>query len=447
MNVMKIKPIISHEIEEFVREVDISRLMREHGSPLHVIFPEAILKNIEGFREVFRVNDVVGEIFFAVKANKSDVLTKAAVSTNVGLEVSSKYELAHAINAGIRMGGTILSGPSKSDEFIDLGIENESTVSVDSPDELMRVIKVAKGRTNQHRVRILLRISGLDNKLSRFGISMDELPRCYDIMKVNLDAIDFAGFSFHLDGYSSQDRAVATSILIDEIKCARAKGFQCAVIDVGGGFKVRYTDEASWKEFMNGQSSDPANYFAGRVPGHFYPYWSDTAGPEQLNEILNTSVGSNTVGDGLRENNIKLCIEPGRALIDQAGITAMRVIGTRKFIDGSVIVGVDGNMYHLSEQWFGTDFAPDPMHIVIGTSNTMNVRASVGGNTCMESDMITWRRISFDSTPKEGDVLIYTNTAGYQMDSNESEFHRYPIPRKIIVTKGDGVEWEITNDQ
>ena len=48
----------------------------------------------------------------------------------------------------------------------------------------------------------------------------------------------------------------------------------------------------------------------------------------------------------------------------------------------------------------------------------------MAGNLCLEQDIITWRKISFEQQPEKGDYLIYYNTAGYQMDSNESNFHK-----------------------
>ena len=47
--------------------------------------------------------------------------------------------------------------------------------------------------------------------------------------------------------------------------------------------------------------------------------------------------------------------------------------------------------------------------------------------------MITWRKIEFDSKPERGDLLVYFNTAGYQMDSNESTFHKIPVLEKYII--------------
>ncbi|WP_336215585.1 hypothetical protein [Nonomuraea sp. LPB2021202275-12-8] len=60
----------------------------------------------------------------------------------------------------------------------------------------------------------------------------------------------------------------------------------------------------------------------------------------------------------------------------------------------------------------------------------------VGGASCLEPDMLTWRRIALPGRPGAGDLLVYPNTAGYQMDSNESRFHELPLPPKVVITVG-----------
>ena len=74
------------------------------------------------------------------------------------------------------------------------------------------------------------------------------------------------------------------------------------------------------------------------------------------------------------------------------------------------------------------------------------IYASICGNLCLEQDMMTWRKIKFDYVPIKGDYLIYYNTAGYQMDSNESEFHRIPLVKKIVVKK-DGDNYTFEEDE
>ena len=70
--------------------------------------------------------------------------------------------------------------------------------------------------------------------------------------------------------------------------------------------------------------------------------------------------------------------------------------------------------------------------------------ACVGAATCLESDMLTWRKIPFPVRPAVGDLLVYLNTAGYQMDSNESPFHDLPLPPKVVVElSGSRFRWRL----
>lgn len=68
--------------------------------------------------------------------------------------------------------------------------------------------------------------------------------------------------------------------------------------------------------------------------------------------------------------------------------------------------------------------------------------ACVAGNSCLEVDLVSWRKLQFDRRPTIGDLLVYCNTAGYQMDSNESEFHQIPLPEKLSVLQQlTDVQW------
>ena len=62
----------------------------------------------------------------------------------------------------------------------------------------------------------------------------------------------------------------------------------------------------------------------------------------------------------------------------------------------------------------------------------------------MEYDMLTWRKVWFERPAEVGDLLIYHNTAGYQMDKNESQFHQLPLPTRFVLEElsEDGVSSE-----
>ena len=101
----------------------------------------------------------------------------------------------------------------------------------------------------------------------------------------------------------------------------------------------------------------------------------------------------------------------------------------------------------MSEQWFNTDYFIEPKIYKREESKNIkdNFLASVAGNLCLEQDIITWRKINFKQQPEKGDYLIYYNTAGYQMDSNESNFHKIPLVEKVVVKKV-GKKYRIRSD-
>ena len=148
----------------------------------------------------------------------------------------------------------------------------------------------------------------------------------------------------------------------------------------------------------------------------------------------------------LRENEIRLAIEPGRALLDRAGSSVFRVQGVKTRTaqgDSYQLLTVDGTSLSLSEQWFDSEYLPDPA--LWPTRPGAPTPASVGAATCLESDMLSWRRIPLPRAAEIDDLLVYPNTAGYQMDSNESAFHQLPIPPKVVLysTSGGRFRWTL----
>ena len=148
-----------------------------------------------------------------------------------------------------------------------------------------------------------------------------------------------------------------------------------------------------------------------------------------------------TLADALTRAGVRLLLEPGRALLDRSGISIFGVQGykTRRSGHGDYgIVTVDGLSMSLSEQWKGSEFLPDPI-LWPRVPVVEPVTACVGGASCLEYDMLSWRKIAFPRPPRFGDLLVYPNTAGYQMDKNESRFHGLPLPARLVLeTASDG---------
>ncbi|AUH39138.1 amino acid decarboxylase [Streptomyces sp. CMB-StM0423] len=408
------------------------------GGPFHFLLPDAFTANLAAMQTALAEAGVEGFVCYAKKANKAAVFVERAAAGGAGIDVASAAELREALGHGVRGGHLMVTGPAKDPALLRLAVQHGTTVAVDALDELDQVVCLAlTGRVRP--ARVLLRVLPPAEPHSRFGMNDSELTTALKRCLEAGDTVRMEGFSFHLSGYALQPRADLAAHLIDLCLAARSQGLPADRISLGGGLPVSYADAGAWRTFLHTQR--PAHYHAGKTfrTGDFYPYHSPTAGAEALAALLaarpqNTA---RTLADLLADAGIRLILEPGRALLDRAGATVFRVQGAKER-DGYRIVTVDGTSLSLSEQWFGSEYLPDPQLIPQDPAPAAGVfPASVGAATCLESDMLTWRKIPFPHPPRPGDLLLYPNTAGYQMDSNESRFHDLPLPPKVVVDRTD----------
>ncbi|MFJ5306856.1 alanine racemase [Streptomyces sp. NPDC088350] len=401
------------------------------GGPYHVLLPERFDANAAAFREAFAQAGVDGRVYYAKKANKAAVYAEQAAVSGLGLDVASHGELREALAAGVRGEDLVVTGPAKADELLRVAVLQGALIAVDALDELHRLLPLADelGR----RARVLLRRLPPEQPHSRFGL--DDAEAVVALRRCAEGPVDMEGFSFHLSGYDVRQRTDFAAELVRQCEHARALGLRADRISIGGGFAVDYVQAEDWRRFE--ESRRPEHFHAEKSFGGFYPYHSPVAGPDALRTVLATAPtgGSTSLAALLRAAGVTLLVEPGRALLDQAGFTVFRVRGVKER-DGYAILTVDGSSLSLSEQWFDSEFLPDPVLVPAGTRPAADAGpypACVGAATCLESDMLTWRKIPFPTRPAVGDLLVYLNTAGYQMDSNESPFHELPLPPKVVV--------------
>ncbi|MGV9790760.1 Y4yA family PLP-dependent enzyme [Streptomyces sp. NPDC003435] len=417
----------------------VSELAHALGGPFHLLLPDAFTANLTALRDALTDADVDGFVYYAKKANKAAVFVERAAAGGAGVDVASAAELREALGHGVRGEHLMVTGPAKDPVLLRLAVTHGATIAVDALDELDQVISLALA-DRERPARVLLRVLPEAQPHSRFGMNESELTTALKRCLEAGDAIRMEGFSFHLSGYALQPRADLAARLVEQCRKARGMGLKEADrVSIGGGLPVSYTDADSWHAFLGTQR--PGHYHAEKAfrAGDFYPYHSPVAGPDALRALLATRPegSGSTLAEVIREAGIELLLEPGRALLDQAGATVFRVQGV-KDRDGYQLLTVDGTSLSLSEQWFNSEYLPDPQLIPHQQGDFAGVfLASVGAATCLESDMLTWRKIAFPRPPRVGDLLLYPNTAGYQMDSNESPFHDLPLPQKVVIDRVD----------
>ncbi|MFH8409886.1 Y4yA family PLP-dependent enzyme [Streptomyces sp. NPDC018019] len=460
------------------------------GSPLNVVLPDRIAENLAAFRTVYRRHHLSGGIYFAHKANRSSALVRRLAATDAAMDVASLGELQHALGCGFAPDRIMATGP-KNPEFLWLAARCGTAVNIDGPGELDALAALVRGH-GLPRVRILLRLSGfrapgvrLLTRQSRFGTAEGDLDALLKSVERHTDAVELTGVGYHLDTTSPAEKAVALEGCVKALDTCRARGFTPRAVDIGGGFGTDYlADGAQWQRY----TTELTNAALGTRPPMtwrrhtyglrnengtlrgalaLYPAHRPTAGAPYLDALLSLPAPSlgRPLATLLLENLYELHTEPGRALVDQCGVTLARVLEVRRTeaperteaagrteatdrtdtadrtAPDHLLVRLDANADDIGLEEHGVLVDPVLVPRAARTdTGTGPVAVYLAGNLCLEADMITRRAVHLPAAPEPGDLLAFANTAGYCMDFSADEAQQQPVARKVAVWQEEAAE-------
>ncbi len=448
-------PSISKTIKDFLTDREsLSKLVAGFGSPLNLVFPEQVTQNLGQLEDVFKDHKIRGRVFYASKVNKSEaILRQLSTALGAAVDVASSAELKAALGAGFSASRIEATGP-KNDEFLRLCLLHDVIINLDDRKEYDRILRIHHQLDLLKKVRVLLRIarpnaSNQTKRAVRFGMEPHDidavLERC-----VNDDAIELLGFSFHMATTGLIEKAAMLETACGYFMKASDMGLPVSVIDTGGGFAINYVESrGEWEGYisslkrsliepdsdMMGWQNLGLGYWAenGKIrgTGNFSDFYAAKSPAAQLSDFLNIplrNIGM-TFAQFVRESGITVYIEPGRALVDQAGITIGRVLYTKQTEMGETVIVCDMNRSNLNAQ--DTEYMVDP--IVVSQKHRSEGSGFLAGNLCLPHDFLTRRRVYFRYMPDEGDLVIFPNTAGYLMDFAESDTLQQPIAKKLAL--------------
>ncbi|WP_221357878.1 Y4yA family PLP-dependent enzyme [Streptomyces beigongshangae] len=455
------------------------------GSPLNVLLPEVVAENAERFGAVYRRHHLAGRVYFAHKANRSSSLVRRLAACDpaaVGVDVASLGELRHALGCGFTGDRVMATGP-KDREFLWLAARVGATVNVDSVAELEQLAGLVR-EYGLRRADVLVRLSGFESqdgtggagtrmlsRRSRFGTPVAGTDEVWAALERHADSVDLVGLAYHLDttGLEEKGRALERCVLLMD-EC-RARGLAPRVVDIGGGFGTGYVEDAGeWERWTTALSEavlgtrPPLTWGghgyglrneAGTVRGAaaLYPAHRPVAGPGYLDELLSrpAPVLGRAPATLLLEHLHDLYVEPGRALVDQCGLSLARVLEVRPLGGGAdrylVRLGMNAGDVSLEEH----GVLVDPVLLPRGgpaheAAHDGPVGVHIVGNLCLEADLITRRLVFLPRLPRVGDLMAFANTAGYVMDFHAHHAQRQPSARTVAVTEEDGT-WHWCPDE
>ncbi|RYX78429.1 hypothetical protein EON76_06055 [bacterium] len=471
---MSITPLLRPAVNSDIAQIlDTPSRLHEafvtYKRPLSISMIKSAINVVAEFESLFHELNIEGRVYIAHKAT-SDRYAIRSLQPYARIDVASVWELHSAQRAGFSMDRIIATGP-KADYFLEALLKAGVTIAIDSTEELLRIQTLLQSESSRRKeCTILLRLSRSILNMpsvtrgSRFGLDRAAVDRVTSLLASD-DRFNLRGVSFHLDTQSIQERRYASQVAIDELLRLQSIGFcQATVLDVGGGFGTDYgvtaadkdhfaislqkaiksnaSQRLTWQGYSYGMSKNEGS-LTGRIQGIELAHIS--TGADRLREILlGKGTDGVTIASQLRDNLIELWIEPGSAVLSGSSVLAMQIIEV-KDVDGALVIVVDG---HRNQVCFDGSEAPcDPLLISSAISDKCS--AYIAGHLCVESDLLTYRKVQFDVTPRSGDILLWTHTGAYRSHFSVSQAIGHPLPKKLAYieqTTGGYVLEENDND-
>lgn len=395
---------------------DTTKLAAKYGTPLYLMDEDKIREKCRAYKHAFEKHfGPSAQPLYASKACCFKRIYEIMREEGMGIDVVSSGEIYTALKAGFDLSQAYFHSNNKTDEDIRFAIENGIGYFVADNEEEVKAVEAEAARKGI-RQKLLLRLTpGIDPHTyeavatgkvdSKFGTAI-ETGQAAEIVKFTLEQphVELMGFHCHVGSQVFEEdiferAAVVMLEFIAEMK--NELGFEAPMLDLGGGYGVRYVE------------SDP---------------YLD----------IETKVGE--VAAAIKEACARLGIhvpeihmEPGRSIVADAGMT-LYTVGTVKKIPGyKNYVSIDGGM------------GDNPRFALYGSAYTCllankmdencDFRCDLVGRCCESGDIIQ-ENILMPASVGRGDIAAVCTTGAYNytMASNYNRLGRPPV---VMLSGGE----------
>lgn len=371
------------------------------GTPLYIYDLAWIRRRVELFRSAFSGIDHL--VAYSVKANGNLTLLRALRDLGCGADITSGGELYRARRAGISADRIVFAGVGKTEREIGYALEEGILAfNVESASELQRIERIAAERGVVARFGVRVNPDVLadtphhytrtGHAESKFGVPWEDASGLYRWARkrAHLEAV---GIDVHIGSQIVEPEPYVRSVdrVLELVAELGDEGVALDFLDIGGGFGISYDDRPGM---------DVAALAADVVPR-------------------------------VKERGLRLILEPGRALVGEAGVLLTRVqyvkrTGTKTFVI------IDGGMSELIRPshyggFHGIELVPDPTGREVA-------EVDVVGPICETGDFLALDREI--PMPVEGDLLA-VRTAGAYGFAMASNYNGRLRPAEVLVDGPD----------
>ena len=397
----------------WVGGVDTVALAREAGTALYVMDEAQIRAQLREFRTWTAYHWENVETVYAAKAFMCRAICRLVHEEGCMVLCASGGELAIALSAGVPASRIQVHGNNKTEvelvEAIEAGVDR---IVADSLRELEDISRIAteRGLTQSVLLRVTPGIkpdthgyiqTGQED--SKFGFGLNHGLAMAGVKAAGaLAGVTFAGLHMHIGSqiFALQSYSKAIEVMVDFMRQVQEEtGHAVRDLDVGGGIGIKY-----------GLADEPSTI-------------------EEFGKVVVDGIKDECERHSLAVPRI--LIEPGRAVVANAGIT-LYTVGTIKDVPGiRTYVAVDGGMtdnirpalYGARYECLVANKAGQPRTEVV----------TIAGKHCETGDLIA--KDTPLQTVDSGDVIAVCATGAY-CHSMSSNYNKQVRPGVVFVADG-----------
>ena len=383
-------------------DVRLEDIADEVGTPFYCYATSTIEHHYQAFAEAFA--GIEATICYAVKANSNIAVVRTLAQLGAGADVVSGGELKRALAAGVAPEKIVFSGVGKNEDEMAAALKaGVARINVESDPELETLNRVASsmGVTANVAIRVNPDVDAnthdkiaTGKRENKFGI---EWTRAHEVFSraAALPAISAAGVAVHIGSQICDLKPFEDAFIRvrDLVAILRADGHVIDSLDVGGGLGIPYGDGGA-------PVPSPADY-------------------------------AKTVQSVLGGLGCRLILEPGRAIVGNAGVLATRVLYIKEGASRSFVI-VDAAMNDLLRPAL-YDAHHDIVPARKPAANAPLTKMDVVGPVCETGDTFAEQRPLPEV--KAGDLLAI-RTAGAYGAVMSSFYNSRPLTAEVMVKGG-----------
>jgi len=374
--------------------VAITDLMETYGSPLYVYSQTDIENNWREFDQAFGSHPHL--VCYAVKANSNLAVLNTLAKIGAGFDIVSEGELERVLAAGGQANRCVFSGVAKTAREIKRALEvGVRCFNVESASELDRIESVAQLLNTQApiSIRVNPNVDAMTHpyistglKENKFGVDIDDAISLYQ-QAYNSEYLNVQGLDCHIGSQLTEVSPFLDALdkVLELVGQLNQQDITITHLDLGGGVGIRYDDE---------QTIDIKSYI----------------------EAMIAKVG-----------NIEIILEPGRAIVGNAGIFITKVEFLKQNSEHSFAI-IDGAMNDLLRPSFYNAYH----HVLPIDKDANGVQASwdLVGPICETGDFLAKGR---ELSLSQGDYLALMSAGayGFTMSSN---YNSRPRVAEVMVS-------------